>query len=126
NRDALWVLDEVQLMDVGFATSGQLHAFREAFARKGEQSLTCHSWWMSATLQPSWFAVSPETRGMVNTVPRSVVTADQRHGALWEGVAKPVEVLTASTAKDVARIVVQEHVDGGRGARGPTLAIVNR
>ena len=29
NRDALWVMDEVQLMDVGLATSAQLQAFRE-------------------------------------------------------------------------------------------------
>ena len=28
NHDALWVMDEVQLMDVGLATSGQLQVFR--------------------------------------------------------------------------------------------------
>ncbi len=28
NNDALWVMDEAQLMDVGLATSGQLQAFR--------------------------------------------------------------------------------------------------
>ena len=28
NQDALWVMDEVQLMDVSFATSGQLQVFR--------------------------------------------------------------------------------------------------
>ena len=28
NQDALWVMDEVQLMDVGLATSGQLQVFR--------------------------------------------------------------------------------------------------
>ena len=27
NQDALWVMDEVQLMDVGLATSGQLQVF---------------------------------------------------------------------------------------------------
>lgn len=29
NQDSLWVMDEVQLMDVGFATSAQLQAFRD-------------------------------------------------------------------------------------------------
>ena len=29
NHDALWVMDEVQFMDVGLATSAQLQAFRE-------------------------------------------------------------------------------------------------
>ena len=28
NQDCLWILDEVQLMDVGLATSAQLQAFR--------------------------------------------------------------------------------------------------
>ena len=31
-HDALWVLDEIQLMDVGLATSAQLGAFRAADA----------------------------------------------------------------------------------------------
>ena len=30
NQDALWVMDEVQLMDVGLAASGQLQVFRDA------------------------------------------------------------------------------------------------
>jgi len=30
NQDALWVMDEVQLMDVGLATSAQRQAFRES------------------------------------------------------------------------------------------------
>jgi len=29
NQDSLWVMDEVQLMDVGLATSGQLQSFRD-------------------------------------------------------------------------------------------------
>ena len=52
NHDALWVMDEVQLMDVGLATSAQLQAFREEDREKGLRP--CHTWWMSATLQPEW------------------------------------------------------------------------
>ncbi|MFN5284583.1 MAG: DEAD/DEAH box helicase, partial [Planctomyces sp.] len=35
NQDALWVMDEVQLMDVGLATSAQLQAFRGYDANGG-------------------------------------------------------------------------------------------
>src|SRR5882724_12741899 len=52
NHDTLWVMDEVQLMDVGLATSAQLQAFREE--DRGKALRSCHTWWMSATLQPEW------------------------------------------------------------------------
>lgn len=52
SHDALWVMDEVQLMDVGLATSGQLQAFHDADAPKGLRPRL--TWWMSATLQPGW------------------------------------------------------------------------
>jgi CRISPR-associated endonuclease/helicase Cas3 len=52
SHDVLWVLDEVQLMDVGLATSAQLQAF---FDDDASSSLRPRlSWWMSATLQPGW------------------------------------------------------------------------
>lgn len=52
SHDALWVLDEVQLMDVGLATSAQLQAFFDDDARSALRPRL--SWWMSATLQPGW------------------------------------------------------------------------
>ena len=52
NHDCLWVLDEVQLMGAGLATTAQLQAFRETFG-----TLTpVQSLWMSATLRPDWLA----------------------------------------------------------------------
>jgi CRISPR-associated endonuclease/helicase Cas3 len=51
-QDVLWVLDEVQLMDVGLATSAQLQAFADDDA--GRSFRPRLSWWMSATLQPDW------------------------------------------------------------------------
>ncbi|MEW6730270.1 MAG: CRISPR-associated helicase Cas3' [Acidobacteriota bacterium] len=50
NNDCLWVLDEVQLMGDGLATTAQLAAFREQFKTFGH----CHSIWMSATLDREW------------------------------------------------------------------------
>ena len=48
NNDALWVLDETQLMGVSVETSAQLDGFRH----EGAHSVagTCPTWWMSATL----------------------------------------------------------------------------
>lgn len=50
NNDCLWVLDEVQLMSDGLATSVQLAAFREMFGTYGNSQ----SIWMSATLDRRW------------------------------------------------------------------------
>ncbi len=50
NNDALWVLDEVQLMGVGVPTTAQLHAFRQDFGTLGPADTL----WMSATLRPEW------------------------------------------------------------------------
>src|SRR5947209_7359100 len=44
NHDALWVMDEVQLMDVGLATSAQLQAFRDE--DRGKSLRPCHIWWI--------------------------------------------------------------------------------
>jgi CRISPR-associated endonuclease/helicase Cas3 len=52
NNDSLWVLDEIQLMGTGLATSTQLQAFREALGTFG----TVKTVWMSATLLPGWLA----------------------------------------------------------------------
>ena len=46
NNDALWVLDETQLMGVGVRTSAQLEGLR----RRISTALGCATWWASATL----------------------------------------------------------------------------
>ncbi len=50
HNDCLWVLDEVQLMGNGLATSAQLAAFREKLGTLRP----CHSMWMSATAALEW------------------------------------------------------------------------
>ena len=50
NNDCLWIFDEVQLMDVGVATSAQLEGFRASMGAFGPT----RSIWMSATLDESW------------------------------------------------------------------------
>ena len=52
NNDCLWVMDEVQLMANGLATSTQLAGLR----RKLETYGPTQSIWMSATVRPDWLA----------------------------------------------------------------------
>jgi CRISPR-associated endonuclease/helicase Cas3 len=52
NSDCLWVLDELQLMGTGLASTSQLQAFRESIGTIG----TVATVWMSATLLPRWLA----------------------------------------------------------------------
>jgi CRISPR-associated endonuclease/helicase Cas3 len=86
NHDSLWVLDEVQLMDVGLATTAQLQAFFDDDAQKGLGTRPRLSWWMSATLQPSWL--------------ESVDTVAQHPG--W--VEQPVKLALAERTSGLASI----------------------
>lgn len=129
NQDALWVMDEVQLMDVGLATSAQLQSFRDDDATKHLRP--CKTWWMSATLQPEWLrsvdtanhhpawvkspcSVPPATRsGCLWDIPKTVATCaiehdDHRefakqiiaaHGALDDGEFGKVTLVVCNTVQ---------------------------
>lgn len=125
NQDCLWVMDEVQLMDVGLATSGQLQAFRNADEAAGMDVRPCHTWWMSATLQRAWMDVSPETRPLAASLPESKVPPDARTGHLWDDVQKPLHVESLVDAHALAAFTIQRHLDVGRGRDGLTLVVVN-
>jgi CRISPR-associated endonuclease/helicase Cas3 len=126
-QDALWVLDEVQLMDVGLRTSVQLQAFHRAESKIRPR--VC--WWMSATLQPTWldsvdFADRlPDLRARALRVP-----AAQRKGPLF-AARKPLQLDTLPAADDRrceawARRVLAAHLDAPKADRGRlTLAIAN-
>lgn len=58
NNDCLWVLDEVQLMANGLATSTQLSGLRGKLKTFGP---TC-SVWMSATVEPDWLETVDHSR----------------------------------------------------------------
>ncbi len=109
NHDALWIMDEVQLMDVGLATSAQLQAFREEDRAKGLRP--CHTWWMSATLQPGWLRTVDTERFYAGWIknPCSVPAAG-RQGGLW-AVSKPVATaeIEPHDHKGFAERILQEH-----------------
>jgi len=125
NQDCLWVMDEVQLMGVGLATSGQLQAFRNADRKASRELRPCFTWWMSATLQKAWVTKSPETAEFAQSVPATAIQAAGRLGPLWEGVVKPCTRIEVADAKGLARRVAELHLQEGRGRAGPTLVVLN-
>ncbi len=89
NNDCLWVLDEVQLMDVGLATSAQLQQFRNEVTQK--MCRPCYSWWMSATLQPSWLK-SVDSVQMVEFLESDILKLSEsdQHQSIWRETDKPL------------------------------------
>jgi len=126
SHDALWVMDEVQLMDVGLATSAQLQAFHDEDTIKGFRSRL--TWWMSATLQPDWLeSVDTESRHADwSSAPCAVVPARRREGlgSIKKSIA--LDTIAANDAKAFAERVLKEHaaLDDGQYGR-ITLVVCN-
>jgi CRISPR-associated endonuclease/helicase Cas3 len=126
HQDALWVMDEVQLMDVGLATSAQLQAFRKA--GRTQSFRPCHTWWMSATLQPAWLHSIDTAEYQPGWVERPCqTTPEQRTGPLWSATKKlELAEIGAEDAAAFAEKIRIEHTAGQGGAHGRvTLAICN-
>lgn len=126
NHDALWVMDEVQLMDVGLATSAQLQAFRDEDRAKGLRP--CHTWWMSATLQPDWLQsidTAPYHAEWIRD-PCTVAPA-QRAGGLWD-ITKSLttEAISPEDDRGFAERILTEHAELPAGDFGRiTLVVCN-
>ena len=126
NQDCLWTLDEVQLMDVGLATTAQLQAFRIEDHIAGKQLRPCVTWWMSATLRPDWLE-SADTRPMVAGLRETLlgIPADERKGGPWE-VSKPCSLLAIKDVKAWAVKAWETHLQSAGGEHGRiTLIIAN-
>lgn len=127
NQDCLWVMDEVQLMDVGLTTSSQLQAFRHQDQARWLRP--CHTWWMSATLQRDWL-VTVDTKAMIASLPNVSIAAAARKGPLWQG-RKPCRsvVIPFGDGKHLARwstLVREAHTQSVAGPNGRiTLVVVN-
>ncbi|NLF71800.1 MAG: CRISPR-associated endonuclease Cas3'' [Candidatus Anammoximicrobium sp.] len=126
SHDALWVMDEVQLMDVGLATSAQLQAFREQDASKGFRP--CYTWWMSATLQPDWLK-SVDTAEHHDAWVRDPTTIppDRRTGGLWAvRKALTTAMIDGDDSEAFARRILDEHAATEIGEFGRiTLVVCN-
>ncbi|MHB8874391.1 MAG: type I-G CRISPR-associated helicase/endonuclease Cas3g [Myxococcaceae bacterium] len=127
SHDALWVMDEVQLMDVGLATSAQLQAFQDDDAIKGLRPR--HTWWMSATLQPAWLKTVDTAQRHAGWCRDPVVVApEERHRGLGS-ITKTLATasIPAQDSKSFAQRVLDEHSALVAGEHGRiTLVVCNR
>jgi CRISPR-associated endonuclease/helicase Cas3 len=71
NNDCLWVMDEVQLMGSGLASTAQLQALRRVCGT----ILPTQSMWMSATINPQWLA-TVDFRSKEDAPSELMLTAD--------------------------------------------------
>jgi len=128
NQDALWVMDEVQLMDVGLATSAQLQAFRGQDSARGQSIRPCQTWWMSATLQPDWLKSIDTAVQHAEWVRKPCsVASEQRSGGLWD-ISKTltVDAIERDRAKEFAQRILTEHATTEVGPHGKiTLVVCN-
>lgn len=120
NNDCMWIMDEIQLMHNGLATSVQMDAFRQAGKTCGPYKTV----WMSATANTSW----------LKTVDRrsepSVLKWDEKKdgtGELGKRIKAPkqlhimgFEKTGSSYTKKEAKEIMAKHKDGTT-----TLVITN-
>ena len=111
NNDCLWVMDEVQLMDVGAKTSAQLDAFRRSLG----MFLQTRTMWMSATLDPNWLHtidVAPQWLGP----PLELSEEEKKHPEVTKrySAAKPIKKAQAVMGEEakLADEIVQAHQPG--------------
>jgi CRISPR-associated endonuclease/helicase Cas3 len=120
NNDCLWVMDEVQLMGEGLATTAQLQAFRASF----ETFLPVQSIWMSATLRKSWLNTtdfSPQAE-CLRTLSLSEADKGKEEVTRRTEAAKPIakSPCQSENPRELADFVLQHHKDKTR-----TLVILN-
>lgn len=120
NNDALWVMDEVQLMGNGLATTAQLQAFRRMLGTASP----VQSCWMSATMRPEWLQTVDFTE---NDAPESLKlgAADMDFEDVRQRLtaSKPIKAASSAASKDgksEAELIASSHKPGSL-----TLAVVN-
>jgi CRISPR-associated endonuclease/helicase Cas3 len=116
NNDCLWVLDEVQLMGAGLATTAQLHAFRKSLGTFGDS----RSLWMSATLNPQWLRVVDLKADDLGE-PLRLTKADKHRSKTYKAI-KPLS--RAAAVMDDAGALADEVLAAHRPA-SRTLVVVN-
>ena len=121
NNDCLWVFDEIQLMGDGLATSTQLAAFREQYKTFG----TCHSIWMSATLDREWLQTVDFTPCIETLTALGLSEADHTTPILAKRLNAVKKIAPAPmhcrTPEGLAEFIKASHTPGTQ-----TLVVVNR
>jgi CRISPR-associated endonuclease/helicase Cas3 len=119
NNDCLWVIDEVQLMGSGLATTSQLQGLR----RKLGTATPTRTCWMSATLADDWLrTVDVDDLDVDGRL--SLDEDDRAHPIVQRRIGAAKTTRKAQTPmgdpKGLAREILAEHRPGAR-----TIAIVN-
>jgi len=123
NNDCLWVMDEVQLMGAGLASTTQLEGFR---AQEDLGSHSCRSWWMSATIRPDWMKTVDLPHELLSAEPLRLNPAekDQRRVKALRSAPKALTVSGIASGdknmKDITRYIADN-----RSASGLNLAVFN-
>jgi CRISPR-associated endonuclease/helicase Cas3 len=121
NNDSVWIMDEVQLMGTGLATSTQLQAFRRKLGTAGRVRST----WMSATMRPDWLATvdfdhTQDAPGLLE-----ITEEDKQHPVLkprFDAVKRLEKAAFESSPQgaEEARLVLDRHTPGSR-----SIVVVN-
>ncbi len=117
NNDCLWVLDEVQLMGNGLATTTQLQAFREKLGTLGP----AHTIWMSATLDRDWLrTVDFDPEDNSETIELSEEDSERVRNVIR--ALKPLRTAraTCDQTKELAAEILKAHRPASR-----TIVILN-
>ncbi|MCC5836077.1 MAG: CRISPR-associated endonuclease Cas3'' [Opitutales bacterium] len=100
NNDALWVMDEVQLMGAGLSSTTQLEGFRNPAEQAAQPRLgshNCHSWWMSATIRPDWLKTVDLPPYLIESKPLHLTSQEQEDGGRVEALRNAPKSLNRST-----------------------------
>lgn len=121
NNDCLWVMDEVQLMGAGLATTLQLEAFR----RKDGTALPCRSVWMSATLNRKWLE-TVDFKEHLDEFDSFSLSEEDRAFPLVQQRMEACKILhrfegKAEDVKGIAKFLVENHRPSSR-----SLIVLNR
>ena len=112
NNDCIWVMDEIQLMGTGLATTTQLQAFRSEMGAV----LPTHSIWMSATLQRDWLNTVDLATNIESLEELELSVEDIKQPAVKKRVdaKKALEKATcpADKPKKVAETILDAHQKG--------------
>jgi CRISPR-associated endonuclease/helicase Cas3 len=120
NNDCLWVMDEIQLMGSGLATTAQLQAFRNSLGT----SMSVSNVWMSATLQRDWLNTVDFKNTASNLYEIGLSDDDLNHPSVKKRINARKTLIKAGCSADkpleIAELTIRSHKKGTR-----TLVVVN-
>jgi CRISPR-associated endonuclease/helicase Cas3 len=111
HTDALWVIDETQLIGTASATVAQLEKFRQVFGTWRP----VYTWWVSATVKPEWLTTVDFNGDGLEILPSDSARLVEELGERYTA-AKPLQQLKALDATSVFKL----HQPGTL-----TIAVVN-